>query len=182
MTDLPEILTLEEYESLPNDHLYIDEVSRGMLVREPRPGHQHGHIVAELTFLLRSWLEHNAAGQVITEGGFLLRRTPLTLRGPDVAFIRAERVPAQTNPSFFDGAPDLAIEVVSPSNRAGELLQKIGEFMAAGTATVWVVYPETCTVVEHTSDGVPRIFSGEDVLSAPELLPRFELRVARIFE
>jgi Uma2 family endonuclease len=179
MTD--RFITLEEYVALPGDDLYVDEVSRGLLVREPRPGNQHGEIVAELTFALRLHLEQHPVGRVVTEAGFLLARSPLTIRGPDVAFIRADRVPAQKNPSFFDGAPDLAIEVVSPSNRGGELLQKIGEFLAAGTLLAWVVYPQTHTVVEHTQDGEIRIYTASDVLTAPALLPGFALAVSDIF-
>lgn len=175
-------ITLEEYQSLPNDVFYIDEVSHGTLVREPRPGNQHGEIVAELTFALRLYLEHHPIGRVVTEGGFLLSRSPLTVRGPDVAFIRTQRVPAEKNPSFFEGAPDLAIEVVSPSNRGGELLQKVAEFLEAGTQTAWVVYPKTRSVAEHQTDGGIRIYGVDDVLTAPDLLPGFQLAVARIFE
>jgi Uma2 family endonuclease len=177
-----ELMTLQEYEALPRDDLYIDEVSRGVLVREPRPGQQHGEIVAELTYLLRAYLETHPVGRIITEGGFLLTAAPLTLRGPDVAFIRAERLAAEKNPRFFRGAPDLAIEVVSPSNRGGELLQKIGELLDAGTQIAWVVYPATHTVAEHTAAGDVRVWHADDVLTAPDLLPGFELRVGRIFQ
>ena len=175
-----DLLTLEEYLTLPDDDLYIDELSRGRLVREPRPGNTHGQIVAEITYLLRSYLEHSSVGRVITEAGFLLSPSPLTIRGPDVAFVRNERL--QSTTSFFEGGPDLAIEVVSPSNRPGELLQKVGEFLSGGTEVVWVVYPQPRTVVEHTLAGATRVLSEEDVLSAPEILPGFELRVRRLFE
>jgi Uma2 family endonuclease len=177
-----EFMTLAEYEALPADDAYIDEVSRGMLVREPRPGQQHGEIVAELTYLLRGYLETRPVGRIVTEGGFLLSTAPLTLRGPDVAFVRAERLSSEKNPRFFRGAPDLAIEVVSPSNRAGEILQKIAELLDAGTQIAWIVYPATQTVAEHTGAGDVRVLHANDLLTAPELLPGFELRVARIFE
>jgi Uma2 family endonuclease len=172
-------LSLEEYLTLPNDDLYIDEVSQGRLVREPRPGQQHGMIVSELTYLLRSFLEESQLGVVITEGGFILNRSPLTVRGPDVAFVRNERL--QPTVSFFEGAPDIAIEVVSPSNRPGELLQKVGEFLVAETQIVWVVYPDTKTIVEHTVAGDLRILNIDDVLDAPALLPGFAVALKRIF-
>jgi Uma2 family endonuclease len=91
------------------------------------------------------------------------------------------RVPGELSASFFDGAPDLAIEVVSPSNRPSNLLQKIAELLAAGTQRVWVVYPLTRTVAEHTSEGDLRIYNAEEVLTAPDLLPGFMLPVARVF-
>jgi Uma2 family endonuclease len=175
-----ELLTLEEYLALPDDDLYIDELSRGRLVREPRPGNIHGQMVTEIAYLLRSYVEATPVGRVITEAGFLLNRTPLTIRGPDVAFIRNERL--QSTKSFFEGAPDLAIEVVSPSNRAGELLQKVGELLSGGTNVVWVVYPQKKIVAEHTLDGSVRVLGENDLLSAPELLPGFELKVRRLFD
>lgn len=175
-----EPLTLEEYLALPVDDLYVDEVSRGRLVREPRPGHLHGRIVARLTHLLCCYLDEAPVGQVITEGGFLLSRTPVTVRGPDIAFVRNDRM--QETVSFFNGAPDLAVEVVSPSNKPGELLQKVGEFLAAGTSVAWVVYPDTRTVVEHNADGRLRILNAEELLTAPTLLPGLQIPISRIFD
>lgn len=174
-------LTLAEYQALPDDGRCIDELSRGHLVREPRPGDQHGEIVSELFFLLRSYTNHWPVGRVTVEGGFLLGSNPPTVRGPDIAFVRSARLGTEKNASFFIGAPDLAIEVVSPSNRPGELLAKISEFLDAGTQIVWVVYPATRTVVEHAADGSIRIFNAEDTLSAPALLPGFEAPVEQIF-
>lgn len=127
-------LTLEEYEALPDEGLYIDELSRGYLVREP-----------------------------------------------DIAFVRRERLGSRKNASFFPGAPDIAIEVVSPSIRAGEILQKVSELLDAGTHIVWVVYPATHTVAEHSAGGGIRILNPEETLSAPHLLPGFEIPVARMF-
>jgi Uma2 family endonuclease len=175
------LLSLEEYEALPESDLYRDELSRGRLVREPAPGARHGDIVANLTYLLRSYLEQQPVGKALTESGFLLDRAAAVVRRPDVAFVRAVRVPGELSASFFDGAPDLAIEVVSPSNRPSNLLQKIAELLAAGTQRVWVVYPQTRTVAEHTSEGDLRIYNGEEVLTAPDLLPGFMLPVARVF-
>ncbi|MGQ0562643.1 MAG: Uma2 family endonuclease [Gemmatimonadota bacterium] len=175
-------ITLEEYSALPDDDWYIDEVSYGRLVREPRPGSQHGQIVTMVAHLLCMYVDDHPIGRVYTESGFVLNRTPLVLRGPDVAFVRAERVPAENKPGFFDGAPDLAIEVVSPPNRSGELLQKIGEFLEAGTQLAWIVYPTTRTVAEHSAKGEPRMYGPDEVLTAPALLPGFELKVARLFE
>jgi Uma2 family endonuclease len=179
MTD-EQSLTLEEYEALPEDPYFRDEVSRGRLVREPRPGYRHGSVVARIAHLLSSYVDaHPGTGRVVAESGFILEDTPLTLRGPDVAFVRAERDTPQK--SFFRGWPDIAIEVVSPSNTAAELQEKVLEFLDAGTALVWVVYPDTRIVVEYRSPAEFSLLRATDVLATP-LLPGLGATVAELFE
>lgn len=174
------LLTLEEYEALPEDDLYIDEVSRGRLVREPRPASVHGLVVARLAQHLSNYIDaHPGVGRVWAESGFVLAETPLTLRGPDVAFVRADRSPPQSG--FFRGAPDIAIEVVSPSNSAADLQLKVMEFLEAGTKLVWVIYPETGTVIEHHSSSEIRVLRSSDVLTTP-LLPGFSLLISAVFD
>ncbi|MGQ0815177.1 MAG: Uma2 family endonuclease [Gemmatimonadota bacterium] len=175
-----QLLTLEEYQALPDDGRYIDEVSRGRLVREPRPAYRHGRIVMRIGQLLLNYVDaHPGAGRVVAESGFVLEDVPLTLRGPDVAFIRADR--AEPAKGFFRGAPDIAIEVVSPSNTAAELQEKVLEFLDAGTSLVWVVYPDTRTVVEHRSASDISLLRASDGLTTP-LLPGFQIPVSALFE
>jgi Uma2 family endonuclease len=174
------LLTLEQYEGLPEDERYIDEVSRGRLVREPRPAYLHGRVVVQIAHLLASYIDaHPGAGRIVTESGFVLEDVPLTLRGPDVAFVRAGRT--EPEQGFFHGAPDIAVEVVTPSNTATELQQKVLEFLEAGTELVWVVYPETRTVVEHRSPAEISLLRAADLLRTA-LLPGFEVAVAALFE
>lgn len=174
-------ITLEEFLNLPDDG-YRDEVSRGHLVREPQPGDQHGAITVEMVTILNNWLKEHPIGKLRTHSGFRLSRTPLTIRGPDIAFIRRQRLDTVLESPFFEGAPDLAIEIVSPSNTASDLQEKIAEYMEAGTYAVWVIYPRTRSVVVHDANGEIRMLSRRDTLTAPELLPGFEFPVERIFE
>lgn len=175
-------LTLAEYEALPDDDLYFDEVSRGYLVREPRPGSAHGRMVVRLTYRLQQYVEQRPeVGQVYAEAGFVLAEQPLTVRGPDVAFVSAERAQHGYVPGIFHGAPDLAIEVVSPSNRAGELLHKVSEFLEAGTTVVWVIDPATEIVIVHDQSGTPRVLRTPERLEAEQLLPGFSLDLATLF-
>lgn len=175
-------LTLEQYEALPEDDLYFDEVSRGYLVREPRPGSAHGRMVTLVSYRLMQYVErHPEAGRIYTEAGFILAEKPLTVRGPDVAFVRADRVPPGHPVGMFRGAPDLAVEVVSPSNRAGELLHKVSEFLDAGTTVVWVVDPARQTVVVHDQSGATLVLRAPAQLQAGEILPGFVLDVAALF-
>lgn len=176
------MLSLEEYEALPEDPLYIDEVSRGRLVREPRPGEQHGRMVAFISYLLMRYVdEHPGVGIVYTESGFLLSEQPLAVRGPDVAFVRAARAPKQRPRSFFIGAPDLAIEVVSPSNTIGELQEKVAEFLDAGALAVWVVDPRARCVVVHEPARTPHVLHENEQLEGGTLLPDLRWDVHSLF-
>jgi Uma2 family endonuclease len=202
---LPEhLLTLEEYAALPEEGLYIQELSKGRLVREPRPADAHGAVVVRLIYELQSYLEqHPGVGELRTESGFVLAEDPYTLRGPDVAFVRANRIPAKMISGFFQGPPDIAIEVVSPADTASQLQEKVLEFLnagapsqpersgadaarpslpsAAGTSSVWVIYPESAITVAYYHDGKSRIHGATDALTSA-LLPGFELRLAEVLE
>jgi Uma2 family endonuclease len=91
------------------------------------------------------------------------------------------RIPSDDIEGFFHGAPDIAIEVVSPSNRPGELLSKVAEFLDAGAQSVWVVYPRTQTVVIHDSEGEIFFYDTKSTITSPAVLPNFELPVEGLF-
>ena len=96
-----ELLTLEEYERMPDEDGYSLELAAGRLVREPRPGARHGVIVGDLFRVLDSFVRKRGLGRVLIEAGFLLAEDPPTVRGPDVAFISVERLPAGPVPKGF---------------------------------------------------------------------------------
>ena len=177
------LIELDEYEQLPNDERYFDEVSRGRLIREPRPAPRHGRIASLIAHKLMQYVdEHPGCGAVYAESGFILHEKPLTLRGPDVSFVRASRLALEPERGFFAGPPDLAIEVLSPSNTVSAMLEKIGEFLEAGTHVVWLVDPKARSVVIHGPDAPPRVKRGEETLDCPELLPGLAWPVASLFE
>ena len=176
------LLTLEEYEALPSDPYYEDELSRGRVVREPPAGDEHGRIVPQVIVLLRRYLDvHPGIGQLRADSGFVLAQQPATVRGPDVAVILEHRLPATSPRSFFMGAPDIAVEVVSPSNSASNMQAKVLDYLDAGTGVVWVIYPQTRTVVEHLADGTIRLLNDRQTLQTP-LLPGFHVLVAELFD
>jgi Uma2 family endonuclease len=178
--DEPRQLTLAEYEALDDD-AYFDEVSRGYLVREPKPGNAHGRLVTLLSHRLMQFVEqHPGCGRVYTEAGFVLAEKPLTVRGPDVAFVREDRVPPRRSRGIFRGAPDLALEVMSPGNRASEILTKVSELLEAGTSAVWVIDPDKELVVIHDQSGTPTILRAPDQLTFPGL-PALSLDIAALF-
>jgi Uma2 family endonuclease len=175
-------LTIEEFERLPPDE-YRDELVRGWVVREPSPGVEHGGIVITLGTILANFIHTRQLGRVVSDSGFILAEAPPTVRAPDIAFIAAARIPPSGLPArYFPGAPDLAVEVVSPSNSPKEIQAKVDDYLSAGTLAVWVVEPRTRTVVVHEAGQSPRTLGAEDDLSCAGVLPEFVVRVGEIFE
>ncbi|HET9582162.1 MAG TPA: Uma2 family endonuclease [Gemmatimonadota bacterium] len=183
-TELTEgLLTLEEFERLPEENEYLLELVRGRLVREPRPGAEHGLLAGELVGRLYHHVRHHGLGRVVTETGFLLAEDPPTVRGPDVAFISAGRFPRTDVPQgFWRVAPDLAVEIVSPSNSATEIQEKVLEYLEVGAALVWVVDPRIRTVTVFRSKTDVRVLTEEGVLEGGDVLPGFQLAIAELFE
>jgi len=173
--------TAEELLALGEEARY--ELIEGRLVPMSPTGSLHGDLVAELTTVLRSFVRTHRLGRILTgEVGFVLRRDPDTVRAADVAFIRAERLPPEGLPTgFFEGAPDLAVEILSPSDRYTEVLRKVSEWLEAGVAMVWVVDPERRKVAVFRPDGTLRLLGEEDVLEGEDVLPGFRYQVGELF-
>ncbi|HSL82370.1 MAG TPA: Uma2 family endonuclease, partial [Thermoanaerobaculia bacterium] len=133
-------LTAEDLYDLPLDDVRA-ELVRGDLVCEPPAGFEHGVGATEIGYYLRRCVEDHPIGVVCgAETGFILFRHPDTVRAPDAAFVtreRAERVVEREK--YFEGAPDLAAEVVSPGDSRREVAEKVRDYLAAGTRLVWII-------------------------------------------
>jgi Uma2 family endonuclease len=159
------------------------ELVRGEVIETMPPGGQHGAIAVILAMLLRLWTKQHTGGYVGVEAGYVLSHDPDTVRGPDVSYVRAERIPAAGVPEgFWDLAPDLAVEVVSPSETAEEVREKVRDFLAAGVQLVWTIYPRSREVIVHTPDGLARTYGIGDTLVFPDILPDFTCAVVELFE
>lgn len=175
-------LSLEEFQRMPDEHEYRIELVRGRIVREPRPGAQHGVLVEELIWRLSSHVRGQGIGRVVTKTGFLLSVEPPTVRGPDLAFIATESIPSQGIPTgFWPMAPDLAVEVVSPSNTNAEIGEKVLEYLASGTRLVWVVDPATRSVGVYRSRLEIRLLTEGDILDGGDVLPELRIPVSDLF-
>ena len=128
------LVTAEELERFPDDD-YRYELVEGRLIRMSPVNFDHGRVVMRLGFLLSRHLEQHPVGVIGTEIGFKLASNPDTVRGPDIAFLKNERVPSRGTRGFFTGAPDLVIEVLSPEDRPGEMRQKIDGYLARGVSS-----------------------------------------------
>lgn len=160
------------------------ELVKGKIVDMSKPTGEHGEITMWLSVKIANYVYENELGRVTAaDTGFVLERDPDgsdTVRGLDIAFISKAKAPKPLPRGLVKHAPDLAVEVISPGSRAGDMHKKIRELLEAGTALIWIVYAETRTVVVHTPAGaITREES--DILSAGNVLPGFEVRVADIF-
>lgn len=172
------LTTVEELAHLPDDGLRY-ELDEGELITMAPASEGHGGITAEVVRLLANFVREHNLGRVLTpDTGFRLADD--TLRCPDIAFVRKDRVTGRW--TFFQGAPDLAVEVFSPSDSVAQLMRKVHQYLKAGCHTVWVVYPETKQVHVLEASGSDRILDADEVLEAPELLPGFSVRVQSLFE
>ncbi len=177
-----QLITAEEFLLLPPTEMRRDLV-RGEIVETMPPNAKHGRLTVKIAVRLETWSEQGKHGVVGVESGFTLRKTPDVVRSPDVYFIRAERVPPSGVPdAFWTIAPDVAVEVVSPSESAADVQEKVHDYLLAGTPLMWVVYPRSQQVVAHTADGVARTLSGNDLLASDDVLPGFRCMVSQIFE
>jgi Uma2 family endonuclease len=175
-------LSLEEFQRLPEEDQHRIELVRGRLVREPLPGAEHGWLTGKLIGELAPFVRERALGLVVTETGFLLSDDPPTVRGPDVAFIATESLPPEGIPDgYWQVAPELAVEVVSPSNSASDIREKVLEYLAAGTRLVWVVDPVTRSVTAYRSRDEIRLLTTADELEGADVLPGFRLELAELF-
>jgi Uma2 family endonuclease len=176
------LLTAEEYGQLP-DLGRPTELVRGRIVETNVPYPRHGQVCSEVNYLLRRYLEDHDIGHVlINDAGVIVQRDPDTVRGPDVSFISYQKVPKGRLPAkYFNVAPELVFEVRSPTDRWGNILQKVGEYLTAGTEVVCVIDPETETVQLHFADKPAQTLAENAELSFPALLPGFSISIDRLF-
>jgi Uma2 family endonuclease len=158
------------------------ELIGGALVMMSPAGFDHGRFASRINAALENHVARRGLGVVTTaEAGFQLARDPDTVRAPDVAFVRAERIPSGGVKGFFPGAPDLAVEVVSPGDRAGEVATKAQDWLRAGCSMVWVVDPGNRTLAVYSTRNEIVVLTADDILLGGEVLPEFSLPVAGIF-
>lgn len=174
-------LTVDEYAALPDDGPRT-ELVRGGLVREPHPGYQHARIQARLMVLLERHVEQHAPDLVCAGPfGVITAESPGTVRGPDLAVLRRSRLEGLHRAGFLRGAPELAVEIVSPSNTATEIQDKVSEYLGAGGGIVWVVYPRTRTVVVYDSPDAARLLRADATVDGGHVMPELAIPLSDIF-
>jgi Uma2 family endonuclease len=158
------------------------ELVAGVIVAEPFPTPRHDRTFRRLLRLLGDFFEARGLGEVFGETGYVLARDPDTVRGPDLSFVSRERLKDVDDARFFSGAPDLAVEILSPSNRRGEMHAKVADYLAAGARLVWVVDPKRKSVTTCRTLLAPRRLELSDALDCEDVLPGLAVPLEAIFE
>ena len=157
------------------------ELVRGVLVVREPAGYRHGEVAMNLATAVHTFVRAHRLGSVLAaETGFKLFSNPDTVRAPDVAFIRADRVPSPPPRGFPAMAPDLAVEVLSPDDRPGEVLKKVADWMNAGVLLVWVVDPVRHVARVYRRDGKESQLTARDALDGENVLPGLSIPLADV--
>jgi Uma2 family endonuclease len=159
------------------------ELVQGELIEMTPPGGTHGNIAAKMSWLLLNFVKAQKLGEIMVETGFQLASNPDTVRGPDISFLSADKVPAGGIPAgYISGPPDLAIEIVSPGDTASEIHAKAQDYLEYGSRLVWIVYPQQQTVVVHYPDRTARTLQHADTLTGETVIPGFSCQIQEIFD
>jgi len=159
------------------------ELIRGKVVPVCRPNSQHGYLMLEVGAELRSFVKKRKLGTVIVgDAGVYLETDPDTVRGPDVYFISAKKMPINAiPPSFQKLPPELCVEIVSPRDKSAEGKEKIAQFLAMGVNLIWVIDPKKRTAQILRQNGTVSVVPTDGVLSGEDILPGFELALTDLF-
>lgn len=160
------------------------ELVRGEFLSIGHTALAQGAVCANVAFELEKWNRATSAGIVATnDTGVQTEWDPDTVRGADVLFVSTEKLPQQPIAAgLMQAVPDLCVEVLSPSDRWGDVLGKVGEYLSAGVAEVWVADPEQRTVQVFRPEQPPESFDSDDELKTESVLPGFACRVADLFQ
>lgn len=157
------------------------ELIRGLLVVREPAGYNHGRVTVNLTGRLWSHVDLTRAGHLLgAETGFTLFRDPDTVRAADIAFVSSDRVPSPATRGFPELAPDLVVEVLSPDDRPGEILAKVGDWLEAGARLVWVIDPERRIARIYRHDGTETQIKQTERLNGEDVLPGFDCELGTI--
>ncbi|MGE3272324.1 MAG: Uma2 family endonuclease [Chloroflexota bacterium] len=183
MTVNSRLMTADDLWQLPDDGMR-HELVRGELRTMAPTGWGHGNQTSVLDGSLGAYVRAHRLGGVVTgEVGFRLQSDPDTVRAPDVAFVTRERLKNIGRPQgYFPGAPDLAVEVISPSDRYTDVEEKVAEWLEHGTRMVFVVNPRRQTVWVHRPGRAVDVLGLDDVLAGEDVVPGWSLPIRELFE
>jgi Uma2 family endonuclease len=182
MSTTTQLMTADELLKLPRGRFRYRLV-KGELITMSPAGSEHGVIIMNLAAPLAHYVKANKLGIVFgAETGFIIEENPDTVLAPDVAFISREHIPESGIPKkYWPGAPDLAVEVLSPGDTTREVEKKVNQWLAAGARLVWTVNPKRRTITAHRASDDASTFSETDELDGEDVVPGFRCRFSEIF-
>ena len=182
MTTSKALMTADQFYEFcsRNDGRY--ELVDGKVVELASTRRVHGRTSVNIGAAFHNYCRLTGVGWAEVDVGYRVSSGPDTVRGPDVSLVFGETgLDEEEQPAFLPGAPDIVVEVVSPSNTAAEMERKVAEYLAAGSQRVWVTYTTSHSVVVHRADGTSITYAGDDVITDEGLLPGFSLPLSEIF-
>ncbi len=165
----------------PTEHY---EVVDGQFVEEPLLGAYERWIATKIVRAIQRFDQPGILGESYEEALFILEVSPRLRRSPDVAFISRDRWPVDVpapREAAWDVIPDLAVEVISPTDLVRDIMDKIGEYFRAGVRIVWVIHPIHELVYDYTSPTTVRILGRGDILEGGVVLPGFGIALDALF-
>ena len=183
MTTTATLMTADELLAMPDDGYHRYELVKGELITMAPAGGEHGAIGMNAGTYINVFVRQNDLGAVFnSDTGFIISTDPDTVRCPDVSFVRKENIPPSgISRGFIVGAPDLAVEVISPSDSYPEVEAKAAQLLEAGTLLVVLIYPRTRTIMLRYQSGETTTLTEEDTLTLGDVLPGFECAVGELF-
>ena len=163
---------------------YRGELVKGKLRETMSAGIEHGKIVMRLGLRLGAFIEPRRLGTLVgSDSSFWLERDPDTVREPDIAFVSADRMPLDRRiKGFGEGAPDLVVEIASPTDNVAELSRKALMWQGHGARLVWVLHPDHRTADVYRPGQPVRTLTAEDALEGHDVLPGFRCDIGRVFD
>jgi Uma2 family endonuclease len=157
------------------------ELIRGVLVVREPPSTSHGARANRLAYRVTEFAERQALGRVFAQDtGFKIARAPDTVRAPDVAFVAQQRLDQIADEGYAEVAPDWVAEILSPGDRPGEVLEKVGQWLDAGVRLVWVVDPARRAARVYRADGTVSMLGPLDDLDGEDVFPGFRLKLSEV--
>jgi Uma2 family endonuclease len=178
------VWTEAELQALPEDG-HIHEVVNGELVMSPKNTWYHGRICSRLSAALVNFVAEHRLGAVLDSStGFWMHNH--NCRAPDISYVPKERLLAlgfgPNEQRFFPGAPDLAVEILSPNNTRAEMDERLRDFFSSGTQLAWIIDPEAEAVEACRSLTQRRLLGSGAFLEGEDLLPGFRYPIANLFK
>jgi Uma2 family endonuclease len=174
------LLTIEQFDQLPTMEGTLYELNEGEIVTMTEPMPRHNRVRDRIGRRMGIFVEERKLGEVFLETGYQLSAE--TVRIPDVSFVPADRMSEIDLDKRIQGAPALAIDIVSPNDLAEELTQKVKQYLAAGAKAVWVFYPKAREVQVFRADGGSLVRREHETLEDPDILPGFSLDMKSVFD
>jgi Uma2 family endonuclease len=183
MVSTSSLVTAEQLFQMPDDGKRR-ELIRGRLIEMSPVGGQHGYVVSNVDFLIKQYVRQQRLGVVLVgDPGVVLERAPDTVRAPDLAYYSHARWTQVADPTrYLEVCPELVVEVVSPSDRPGEVREKVQAWRTFGVALIWVVDPQRLTVAAHQADGSVVVIGQDGEVDGATVLPGFRAPVRAFFE